>query len=385
MSITRRTLSGGGIRYDVRRRIGGRMVTRSLRRRRDADAYLVRLEADRLDGILFDPRKQRTQFRLVAIEWLASDPRKRTSSLARDRSVIANHLEPAFGARPIGAITRQEVQAAVDSWSARRAPSTVGRQYSCLRAVFTFAEANDYIRRSPCRNIQLPRTQLVDRPELSIEQLSDLADELGPGQSTFMWCGAVLGFRWSEVAGLTTSNIDRGRRVVAVAGQLHRTGALVPPKTDAGYRTLSCPDWLLDDLVHLSADACDSSRRTQLVFTNGVGGPLSYTNWRSRIWQPACRQVGLPGLKFHDLRSHAATALITAGVDVKTAQVRLGHSSPQTTLAIYARATRDSDRRAAEVLGELLRPRDKRAMDEQPTDAVGNPTASLQRQVGRDC
>ena len=50
----------------------------------------------------------------------------------------------------------------------------------------------------------------------------------------------------------------------------------------------------------------------------------------------------------------AATALVAAGVDVKTAQARLGHSTPATTLGIYARATADADRRAADAIGGAL-------------------------------
>jgi integrase len=48
----------------------------------------------------------------------------------------------------------------------------------------------------------------------------------------------------------------------------------------------------------------------------------------------------------------SATALVAAGVDVKTAQTRLGHSSLQVTSGIYARATVEADRLAANVVGE---------------------------------
>ena len=82
--------------------------------------------------------------------------------------------------------------------------------------------------------------------------------------------------------------------------------------------------------------------------------PLEYAGWRARTWQPACANSGLPGLRFHDLRLMAATALVAAGVDVKTAQARLGHSTPATTLGIYARATADADRRVADAIGGAL-------------------------------
>lgn len=45
---------------------------------------------------------------------------------------------------------------------------------------------------------------------------------------------------------------------------------------------------------------------------------------------------------------------VVTGVDVKTAQSRLGHSDPRMTLAVYAQATTDADRRAAERVGEYF-------------------------------
>lgn len=69
--------------------------------------------------------------------------------------------------------------------------------------------------------------------------------------------------------------------------------------------------------------------------------------------------VGLDGLNFHDLRRTNATAMVIEGADVKTAQARLGHSDSQLTLAIYAQATTEGDRSAAERLGvRLMRPVD---------------------------
>jgi integrase len=94
----------------------------------------------------------------------------------------------------------------------------------------------------------------------------------------------------------------------------------------------------------------------RLVFVSPDGAPLSYTNWRRHTWVPACIAAELPGLRFHDLRSLAATALIASGANVKTAQTRLGHSSPRMTLNLYARATTDADRLAADAVGIVLRP-----------------------------
>lgn len=74
------------------------------------------------------------------------------------------------------------------------------------------------------------------------------------------------------------------------------------------------------------------------------------------MWVPACRSAGLVGVGFHDLRRLSATRLVRHGVDVKTAQTRLGHSDVRLTLGLYAQAVAEADRDAAERIGGLFSP-----------------------------
>jgi len=160
--------------------------------------------------------------------------------------------------------------------------------------------------------------------------------------------------RWSEIAGLTIDRLDVENRTVTVDRQLTRLGGFAPPKSEAGNRVLGIPTWMAEDFSDLVRDF--NRARDGLVFQTDVDTPFNYENWRNRIWLKACRQVGLEGLRFHDLRSMAATALVATGADVKTAQNRLGHSSSRMTLDIYARATSEADRVAADAVGLYLRP-----------------------------
>ncbi|MGH8296547.1 MAG: tyrosine-type recombinase/integrase [Steroidobacteraceae bacterium] len=80
----------------------------------------------------------------------------------------------------------------------------------------------------------------------------------------------------------------------------------------------------------------------------------------------------LPQLNFHDLKHTAGTALLDEGINVKTAQSRLGHANPRTTLAVYAQATAEADREAARRLGERFRPLSAQAERSQP---VANPSS----------
>ena len=79
---------------------------------------------------------------------------------------------------------------------------------------------------------------------------------------------------------------------------------------------------------------------------------MRYSNWRRRVWVPAVTAAGCSGAGFHDLRRLNATTLVVGGIDVKTAQTRLGHADPRVTLSIYASAPASVDRAAADILGE---------------------------------
>ena len=123
-----------------------------------------------------------------------------------------------------------------------------------------------------------------------------------------MWLGVVLGLRWVEAAGLTFCGFNRKTRTVAVQHQLGRDGELVPPKSAASRRTMACPKWLADDLAALIA------RRglTQAAPTPSYSSSPTIDPWTTATGDAGSgyrdsENAGLPELRFHDLRSMAAT------------------------------------------------------------------------------
>jgi integrase len=356
MSVNRHVTKRGVV-YDVRLRAAdGSSYKRSFGTRRAAEVFEACERADRSRGTWLDPRRAEASFADVAREWLASNPAKRPGSFARDEGIVRLHLEPSLGARPLGTVTPGDVQTLVKAWSRQQKPRTVRRQYGVMRAIFRFAIERDYIGRTPCRGIKLPEVEPAARPVVTGADLERLAKELGPDHSTMALLGVVLGLRWGECAGLRIGRIDFLRSTLDVAEQLTRgTGGRHisgPPKSHAGRRTLAMPSTLAAVLTeHLARRSLTGADTDALVFTSEQGGPLHYERWRRRVWVPATRRAGLAGLTFHDLRRANATALVLEGVDLKTAQTRLGHSDPRLTLAVYAQATSEADRAAADALG----------------------------------
>jgi Phage integrase family len=78
----------------------------------------------------------------------------------------------------------------------------------------------------------------------------------------------------------------------------------------------------------MATDQLTGAEPDRLVFTTPQGQPLDYSHWRIRTWLRATDKAGLDGAGFHDLRRANATILVAEGIDVKTAQTRLGHADP---------------------------------------------------------
>jgi len=94
---------------------------------------------------------------------------------------------------------------------------------------------------------------------------------------------------------------------------------------------------------------------TLLVFTTAEGTPVRFSNFARRHLAPLVKAAGLPAsTTFHGLRHTAATLLLAAGVDVKSAQAVLGHAKASHTLDLYADSVPGNVEAAMRRLGDAL-------------------------------
>jgi integrase len=301
-----------------------------------------------------DASAGRVLFEVIAAHWFVSNPAKRESTLAREEVSLRLHIIPSLGRTRLDQVSPHQIQQLVNEWALHRAARSVRRDYDVVRAILSYAVSNDWLARSPCRNIRLPAVGRSKRHDLTPDDVAKIAESLPDRYRPMVWVGGVLGLRWSEVIGLKVGSLDLESGTLTVAESITRGfgGQLVtgPPKSSAGNRTVTLPTTMADLLAeHLSSLGAPTDTDA-LVFTNTEGAPIRYDNWRRRVWMPATRAAGCEGAGFHDLRRLAATSLVLSGVDIKTAQVRLGHSDPRLTLSVYAAAPPEADRSAADRL-----------------------------------
>lgn len=173
----------------------------------EAFKWLSSTETDINRGTWVDPAGGRMTFGELATRWLDANPAKRPNERATDDLIIRVHLEP-LASRKVRAITQPDVQGLVNTWTLQAAPRSVRRWYGTLHAIFAYAVASDWLGRSPCRNIHLPPVTSTRRARLTAEQIDAIAEAMDPRYRPMVWLGAILGWRWEEVAGLRIGALD---------------------------------------------------------------------------------------------------------------------------------------------------------------------------------
>ena len=172
--------------------------------------------------------------------------------------------------------------------------------------------------------------------------------------------GEVLGLRWADVdldAGLlyVTGSLKRSRRSIQVEGE-SKTERKRDDKTksDAGERMLvltpSCVAVLrkVKQMQDLERAVVEGWVDSDYIFTSSTGGPIEPRQLTKHFKEkiiPAARL--LPIARLHDLRHANITAMISAGVDPKTAQERAGHADMTMIFGVYAHSNLDDQRAAA--------------------------------------
>jgi integrase len=110
--------------------------------------------------------------------------------------------------------------------------------------------------------------------------------------------------------------------------------------------------------VHLQKELNGTERGTLMtskgfVFATPLGTPLR-PNEFTNAFRKIARRAGVKK-RLHDARHWTASHLIAAGVDVRTVATLLGHSTPQTTLNVYAHQLSGLTGPAMEKLDDRLR------------------------------
>lgn len=213
------------------------------------------------------------------------------ASRARDLSHWRTHVEPRWGRTRAGSILKPDITAwVVQLERGGVGAATIEAAIGVLRSILEISVEARLIRVNPCTGVKAPRRDAhLDRI------LDDHEDEILLSNMDSLWPGAghgrlfaemmlYCGLRWEEAAALRRERVDMRQRLLHIGPVMERDGTIREyPKSPAGVRPVPVDE----DLWPRLRDHVLTVAPGGLVFTAAEGGPLSYTNWRDRVFNKA--------------------------------------------------------------------------------------------------
>jgi len=168
-----------------------------------------------------------------------------------------------------------------------------------------------------CRWFKVKKVKVPQKPvtALSVQQVRDLLTTASkyPTLRLRVLLAVTTGLRRGDVEAIRIGDIHFDRNTIATRNR--KAGKAMPERP--------VPEAIMTDLSNYVATLADGQER---LFTD---------KFSPKRWEKMRKAVGLPELRFHDLRKTFASLLAQRGVSTAVTQRLLEHSSPQLTNDVY--------------------------------------------------
>ena len=221
-----------------------------------------------------------------------------------------------------------------------------------------------YLKTNPADACILPKYQRRElRPLDEQEPRAFFAAREGDPLRRLFLVALFTGMREGETMGLCWDGVDFAAGTISIRQQLQRHERkyiIVPPKNGKPRLILPAPF-----VMQLLREEKTAQAEAQLkagalweneqgfVFTNQIGQHMKrqtvYKHFKNVV-----EAIGLPSVRFHDLRHSYAVAAIRAGDDLKTVSENLGHASVSFTLDVYGHVTGDMRKSSADKMQNYI-------------------------------
>jgi integrase len=305
-----------------------------------ASRFLATQEANKAEGTWVNPSAGRVKLGEYADQFMAGKHNLKPKTRASYESLVQTCIKPTLGEFTLSALTPDLVEAWVAGLLKRKpkglSPSRTRQAYNLLGAMCSTAARKRLITASPCQVEELPRLGQPNHRFLTATEIGRLAEAMDPSYEILVLVLAYTGIRIGEAAALRRGRCDILHRRLFIAESLAEVnGELFFGDTKTHQnRKVVLPEFLrapLDEHLYNRV----RGETDALVFTGPDGGPLRYSNFRTRFWLPAVDHADLAPLKIHDMRHTFASLAASNGASVKLVQTQLGHKDPALTLRLY--------------------------------------------------
>lgn len=262
-------------------------------------------------------------------KYISAKSKVLSPSTVREYSLAANRDFPDLMSLRLSELTQERIQIAVNTFSANHSPKSVRNAHGLLSAVLRM-----YM---PEMNLttRLPQREKPDIYIPAKDEIRALLDSIrGSELEKAVMLSAFGSLRRSEICALTADDIDRTTNIITVNKALvknkDKQWTLKPPKTKAGFRKVTMPQFVVDRLPQ------------QGNIVNIL--PTSVTHeFNTRL-----KRAGLPHFRFHDLRHYQASILTAMGVPDSYIIERCGWETDSTLKNIYQHTMSDKRKQIEE-------------------------------------
>lgn len=218
---------------------------------------------------------------------------------------------------------------------------TIVRRLSSLRTFFKYAVVQKLMTADPTEELESPKLEKKIPSPLSYDQVKKLIEQpdttgyLGFRDRVIMELFYSSGLRVSELVALNRDEFDSKSLLIKLKGK-GKKERIVPITKNAA-------EWIIAYLEHterhLDIDGHSAQVDTKAIFLNRHGKRLT-TRSVDRNFDKYLKISGLANkVTPHTIRHSIATHWLENGMDLKTVQVMLGHSSLSTT-TIYTQVSK---------------------------------------------
>jgi integrase len=351
---------------------GGPEITKAFATEEDADLWLAEQHVAVGRGAFVSPNGGKTLLRDYWSVWIEERPLAATSRQTYEAH-WRRYILPAFGQRTLGSLRRNEIQA----WANRLpvGPRSAATILAVLQSCLKSAVMDDLIPKSNAVGVKVAKAIRRRLVIPTTDEVDAITEAMYGRYAIAIRLAAETGLREGEILGLRVEDLDQlGRRlVVGRQAQTLRGGVVLdlPPKSEAGYRTVPLAPTTVDALaLHLAKYPAQRG----LVVTSAPGTPVRRSVFH-HAWTAAKDRAGVDRvLRFHDLRHVYASVLIEGGCDALTVKTLMGHSSITQTYDTYGHMFPSQSHRAAEAVS-AARARSSHGYPQSLTDQTTDQTS----------
>ena len=269
-------------------------------------------------------------------------PRKRASSQASDRRIIARIIKPKLGARKVTGTAYADVDGFHRALKAT--PYQANRALALLSKMFSLAIRWGWRADNPCRGVERYQEEKRKR-YLSTEEIGRLTkaldDHADQQPADVVRLCLLTGCRVGEALSATWDQIDLD------AGKWVKPGATTKQKTEHEAPLSAAAVVLLKSI----RAAAGGEPVSPYVFPGHA--PSGHLVDIKRPWQAIRKAAGIEDVRLHDLRHTFASILASAGASLPMIGALLGHTQPATT-ARYTHLFDDPLRKMTDQVGHVI-------------------------------